>query len=138
MEKDGDAAVAIVCRHQSWLFSFFRGDAKGGEGEGARFRPIVSRRILECPIATAEKNGEIARLNIDDGDVGATVAIEVASETEIRSCVGTGIVPWLKGPITVAEEGRKAIPFAIDHEQVTGPIIIEVGETHTKRSLPPR
>ena len=93
MEKDGDASIAVIRRHESRLFSLLRCDTKCCEGKGAWFCPIVSRRIFECSIATTVENGEIARLKIDDRHVGALVAIEVASEPEIRSCVGTGIVP---------------------------------------------
>jgi hypothetical protein len=64
------------------------------------------------------------------------VAVEVASETEIWSCVGTGIAPWLKGPISVTKKRRKTISFAIDHKQVSGLVIVKVGETHPEWALP--
>ena len=109
MEKDGDASIAVIRRHESRLFSLLRCDTKCRKGKGAWFCPIVSRRIFEGSIATAEENGEIARLKIDDGHVDAVVAVEVASEPEIRSCVGAGIAPWLKRPITYSEKRCKAI-----------------------------
>ncbi|MCI0426860.1 MAG: hypothetical protein L0Z46_02440, partial [Nitrospiraceae bacterium] len=108
MEKDGDASIAIVRCHKSRLFGLLRCDVKRCKGEGAWFCPIVSRRIFEGPIVTAKENGEITRLKIDDSHVGATVAVEVASEPEIRSCVGTGIVPRLESPITYSEKGCEA------------------------------
>ena len=105
MEKDGDAPIAIVRRHESRFFSLLRCDAKRCKGEGAWFCPIISRRIFEGPIATAEENGEITRLKIDNSHIGETVAVEVASKPEIRSCVGSGIAPWLESSITYSEKG---------------------------------
>lgn len=116
MEKDGDASIAIVRRHESRLFSLLRCDAKRRKGKGAWFCPIVSRRIFEGPIVTAEENGEITRLKIDDSHVDATVAVEVASEPEIRSRVGTGVAPWMESPITFSEKGCEAILHAVDHK----------------------
>ncbi len=91
MKKNGDASIAVIRRHKSRLFCLLRGDAKCREGEGARFCPIVSRRIFEGSIAPTKENGEIARLKIDDGHVDAAVAVEVTSVPEIRSCVCAGI-----------------------------------------------
>ena len=88
MEKDRNASIAVICRYESRFFRTLRRNAKRREGEGAWFCPIVSRWILERPIVTTEENGEITRLEVDDGHVGATVAIEVAREPKIRSCVG--------------------------------------------------
>jgi hypothetical protein len=100
MEKNRNASIAVIRRHESRLFSLLRGDAKCRKGEGARFCPIVSRRIFEGPIAPAKENGEIARLKIDDGHIDAAVTIEVTSEPKIRSCISTRIAPWLERPIT--------------------------------------
>ena len=116
MEKDGDASIAIVRCHESGLFSLLRGYAKCRKGEGAWFCPIISRRIFEGPIVTAEENGEITLLKIDDGHVRATVAVEIASEPEIRSYVGTGIAPWLESSITFSEKDCEAILYAVDHK----------------------
>ena len=116
MEKYGHASIAVVCRHESRLFCLLRGDAKCCEGEGAWFCPIVSRRIFEGPIATTIENGEIARLKIDDGHVDATVAVEVSSEPEIRSCISAGIVPWLESPIAFSEKRCETILHPVDHK----------------------
>ena len=114
MEKDGNASIAVVRRHESGFFSILRCDAKRRKGEGAWLCPIVSRWILERPIVTTEENGEIARLKIDDRHICALVAIEVASEPEIRSRVGAGIVPWLESPVTYSEKRCEAILGPVD------------------------
>ena len=135
MEKDGDASIAVVRRHKPGLFGLLRRNSERRKSEGARFRPIVFRRIFEGPIATTKEDREVTRLKIDDGDVGATVAIEVSGKPEIRSCIGTGVMPWLERSIAVTKEGRKAIPLAVDHQQVADLVVIEVGETDPKRTF---
>jgi hypothetical protein len=109
MEKDGHASIPIIRRHEAGLFSLFRCDAKRRKGEGAGFCPIVSRRILEGPIATAKENGEIARLKIHDSHVDAAVAVEVSSKPKIRSCIGAGIAPGLESPVPDTEKCCEAI-----------------------------
>jgi len=136
MEKDGNASIAVVRRHEPRFFSLLRCDTKRRKGEGAWFCLIVSRWVLECPIVTTEENGEITRLKVDDSHIGAPVAIEVAGKSKIRPRVGAGIVPWLEGSIPYSQEGCKAVLHAVDHKEIADPVMIEVGETDSEGTLP--
>lgn len=116
MEKDGDASIAVIRRHQSGLFGLLRGDAKCRKGEGSWFGPIVSRWIFERPIASAKKNGKIAGLKIHNSYVDTTVAVKVSSEPKIRSGVGARIASRLERSIPDAEKSCEAVLLAVDHK----------------------
>ena len=81
MEKYGNRAVAIVYRHQSWFLHLLSRHAIECHSEGTCLGPIISRWILKGTVAFAEQNGKIARLDIDDRDIGPLILGEPDAES---------------------------------------------------------
>src|SRR5439155_18172875 len=103
--------------HQSWSGILGRErDGRDHEGRGAC--AVAAGRLPEGAVSLPEKDREVARQVVCDGDVRLAVPVEVLSHRRDRTGIGTEGDALRERAISLAEEHADVVPFAVDDEQV--------------------
>ena len=104
MKKNRHRPVAVVGRDQPWLLDLAARHAVERNCEGPRLGAVIPWRILECAVASAKEDRQIAGLQIDDGDINSMVSVKVPSQSVVRTGIRTGVAACLECRIAISQK----------------------------------